>query len=616
MNEELLLPPDDLVDSHVDEEIMSCLNLSSPHSFFMFAGAGSGKTRSLVNTLRSLRDNVGQKMLLQNQHIAVVTYTNAACDVIQRRIDYHPLFVISTIHSFMWELIKTYTNDLRQWLIAGVTERIYDKESKQSRPGTKTYDNRIKEIEVLKQRLDKLPTIKRFIYNPNGENTEMNSLSHTDVIKISAYLINEKSLLKKILVDKYPVFLIDESQDTKAELIDALMAVQATHKDKFSLGLLGDTMQRIYLDGKDKINIPADWEKPCKVMNHRSQKRIVDLINAIRKDVDGQEQRARRDKSGGIVRIFIADHKSEKFKIENDIRHQMARVSNDNLWDENSECRCLTIEHHMAAKRLGFDNFFIPLYSVSSYKNGLLDGTLSGVSFFLNNILPLYEAYRRSNKFDIARIVREKSIIFRNKTKLSDIQLEDVKKAKQYADQVYALWDNHEPTCIEILKCDAVQNLFELPEILRLVVLSCPGEDLENKEDQNVNIWMRSLQTPFSQVVKYNDYIKGRASFDTHQGVKGLEFPRVMVIIDDEEAQGRIFNYNKLFGVVPKSDTDIKNEQEGKDTTIERTKRLLYVTCSRAMDSLAIVFYSNSVDVTYECVSKSGWFSNDEIVKL
>jgi len=44
--------------------------------------------------------------------------------------------------------------------------------------------------------------------------------------------------------------LIDESQDTNKTLMEALLVVQSQQKKKFLLGLFGDTMQRIYADGK------------------------------------------------------------------------------------------------------------------------------------------------------------------------------------------------------------------------------------------------------------------------------------------------------------------------------------------------------------------------------
>ena len=107
-----------------------------------------------------------------------------------------------------------------------------------------------------------------------------------------------------------------------------------------------------------------------------------------------------------------------------------------------------------------------------------------------------------------------------------------------------------------------------------------------------------------------------RTRFDTHQGVKGLEFDRVLVIIDDSEAKGFMFSYDKLFGVKDLSDTDKKNRIEGKDTSVERTQRLFYVTCTRAKNSLAVVMYTdNPQGVKNESISK-GWFDEQEIIVM
>ncbi|GAH83555.1 unnamed protein product, partial [marine sediment metagenome] len=131
---------DDHIDDHVDDEIQTYLNLDEPKSFFLFAGAGSGKTRSLVNALVRVRQESGRRLRLNSQRIAVITYTNAACDEIKRRIDYDPLFSVSTIHSFVWDLINSYQTDIKQWLQVDLKAKIADLEDKQSkgRPGTKT----------------------------------------------------------------------------------------------------------------------------------------------------------------------------------------------------------------------------------------------------------------------------------------------------------------------------------------------------------------------------------------------------------------------------------------------------------------------------------------------
>ena len=46
---------DDHVDDHVDDEIQKCFMSEPPKSFFLFAGAGAGKTSSLINILEFCR---------------------------------------------------------------------------------------------------------------------------------------------------------------------------------------------------------------------------------------------------------------------------------------------------------------------------------------------------------------------------------------------------------------------------------------------------------------------------------------------------------------------------------------------------------------------------------
>ena len=111
-------------------------------------------------------------------------------------------------------------------------------------------------------------------------------------------------------------------------------------------------------------------------------------------------------------------------------------------------------------------------------------------------------------------------------------------------------------------------------------------------------------------------YVTNHTRFATHQGVKGLEFPRVMVIMDDAQARGFLFSYEKLFGAKAQSDTDVKNKREGKDTSITRTARLFYVACTRAQKSLAVVAYTANVESVKNTALSNGWFSEDEIYIL
>ena len=55
------------IDSQVDETLEKCI-LSTPRkSFFLFAGAGSGKTHSLVLLLKKIRNSIGKDLLLQGK---------------------------------------------------------------------------------------------------------------------------------------------------------------------------------------------------------------------------------------------------------------------------------------------------------------------------------------------------------------------------------------------------------------------------------------------------------------------------------------------------------------------------------------------------------------------
>ena len=86
-----------------------------------------------------------------------------------------------------------------------------------------------------------------------------------------------------------------------------------------------------------------------------------------------------------------------------------------------------------------------------------------------------------------------------------------------------------------------------------------------------------------------------------------------MVILDDDEARGNLFNFEKLLGVQGHTATDFQRMQEGKETSVDRTLRLLYVTCSRAKESLAIIAYTTHPELFASNVMDMKWFLKEEI---
>lgn len=617
MTKEMLLEDyhiDDHVDDHVDREIESCFSESSPNNFFVFAGAGSGKTRSLINTLNFLDKEQGEKLLMKGKQIAVITYTNAACDEISRRLQYKSIFSVSTIHSFLWELIKNYQVDIKTWIMESVQKEIEELKQKQTKTSRgKAGEKRSENIKKKMERLAKIRSIQKFSYNPNGDNVGYDALSHSEVIKMSTEFIATEPTMQDILTSKYPILLIDESQDTKKELIDALLIVCEKYGEKFIVGMFGDTMQKIYNDGKDNLAkcIPDDWVRPVKIMNHRSAKRIVTLANSIRSAVDDQKQQARSDAEEGTVRLFITSKSNNKEHIEKRVAEMMAQDTGDIGWNDEENYKSLILEHHMAASRFGFSELYIPLSNSKKFDTSLREGAIPELSILSKLVSPLLAAYQSGNDFEVAKIIRKNSPLLNKEVFITGLnnQVELLRKAEEAVELLMNLWNDEKvPTCLEVLKSIRDTGLFKVGNRVDEVLA-----DYSQDENEKITALRTALSAPFYELERYSLYVSNNTCFATHQGVKGLEFPRVMVILDDAQARGFLFSYEKLFGVKAQSDTDVKNAHEGKDTSITRTARLFYVACTRAKKSLAIVAYTENEELVRDTALSNGWFLENEI---
>lgn len=617
MTKEMLLEDhyiDDYVDDHVDREIESCFSASSPKNFFVFAGAGSGKTRSLINTLNFLDKEQGEKLLMKGKQIAVITYTNAACDEISRRLQYKSIFSVSTIHSFLWELIKNYQVDIKTWIMESVQKEIEELKQKQTKTSRgKAGEKRAETIKKKTERLAKIRSIQKFSYNPNGDNVGYDSLSHSEVIKMSTEFIATEPTMQDILTSKYPILLIDESQDTKKELIDALLIVCEKYGEKFIVGMFGDTMQKIYNDGKDNLAkcIPDNWVKPVKIMNHRSAKRIVTLANSIRSSVDDQKQQARSDAEEGIVRLFITSKSNNKEYVEKRVAEMMVQDTGDIGWNDEEDYKSLILEHHMAASRFGFSELYMPLSNSKKFDTSLREGSIPELSILSKIVFPLLVAYQSGNDFEVAKIIRKNSPLLNKEVFITGLnnQVELLRKAEEAVELLMKLWnDGKVPTCLEVLKSIRDTGLFKVGNRVDEVLA-----DYSQDENEKITALRTALSAPFYELERYALYVSDNTRFATHQGVKGLEFPRVMVILDDAQARGFLFSYEKLFGVKAQSDTDEKNAHDGKDTSITRTARLFYVACTRAKKSLAIVAYTENEEMVRDTALANGWFLENKI---
>lgn len=620
-------------DAEADRVIRESLDLDNPVSFFLYAGAGSGKTRSLVGAIAHVLTSSGRRLSLARQKIGVITYTNVACDEIRHRLEYDPRVDVSTIHAFAWSLIEGRTEDIRAWVRQSLQTSIVELQEQiatTKNNKTQTHQVRLRSLESKTRRLDGIGSVKKFIYSPTGDNRTRDALNHSEVISIVAQYLIEKPAMQQLLISKYPILLIDESQDTNKGLMEALLTVQTSNSKEFCLGLIGDTMQRIYLDGKSDLGTGMEgWALPRKAMNHRSALRIIELINRVRGDADRQAQVGRHDRADGFVRLFAVANDVDKQIAESKVAALMADITGDTKWGANGrQFKTLTLEHHMAATRFGFAEMFEPLYASKRLQTGVLDGSSAPLRFFGKQILPTIKALLANDKFAVASVVRKYSPLLgrKNLKDAGEDQIDSLRSAQKASEELLGTFnDGKAPSFQDVLEVVAKSGLFAVPDALAAFVSSDKpevildyGDALDEFEGEvgDNQAWQKMLATPFWQIEAYDQYVSGLSPFGTHQGVKGLEFPRVMVVISDEEARGFLFSYDKLFGLKPPSANDLKREAEGEDTGVDRTRRLFYVTCSRAEDSLAIVCYTDDPTALVSSVIGRGWFDVSEASQL
>lgn len=609
-----------------DDVIQECLNLETPRSFFLYAGAGSGKTHSLVVAVKSLKERERQRLTFEGRQIAIITYTNAACEEIARRLEHDPLVEVSTIHAFSWKMIKGFNDDIREWLRIKLASDIAELDDRlgRARSVNRTSQANQSSRDSKARRLAVLDEIPEFTYSPTGDNVSRQSLNHSEVIQMAAAFLPQPPLLD-VMADRHPVLLIDESQDTNGALMDAFLKAQAAIPGRFCLGLLGDTMQRIYNDGKLGLDeaIPSDWAKPEKRINRRCPIRVVKLINDIRAGADDHLQIPKQDAAQGAVRMFCTRQApGQDFSLEDQIAEQMGEITGDAQWATGKDGRkTLILEHKMAARRMGFEGVFAPLYAVAHLNTALMDGTLPILKVFFDGVAPIVAA-ARSDDFTLMEAVRLRSPLLDPKylEAAGNNQFDLLESVGVATHALCEMLKDNNPLIEEVAQLLQSSGLLALPD--RLVAAmdqgatADPAPETSDREALEIHAYRVVLGRRYSEMAAFAGYANGLSPYGTHQGVKGLEFPRVMVILNDEEAGGFLFSYEKLLGVTPASATDMKNESEGKDTSLSRTRRLLYVTCSRAEESLAIVVYSAQPEVARERVIDAGWLTAEEVVVL
>jgi len=631
-------------DTQADIDLRNCLGNVPPRSFIMKAGAGSGKTTSLIKGLSSAIRIHGDKLRKFRQRIACITYTEIAAGEIWRDVGSDRLVHVSTIHSFMWLLAKPFQNDIRVWVTERITEKIEALEQKQATYGPRvqqrTKDKDTRDLERLQRQSGRIAAVKGFRYGI-GSDYVKGILGHDDILRLVPYLIAERPLFRTLLARQFPFVFVDESQDTTTEVIEALKTVEREPGVTFCLGFFGDPMQRIYATGTGLVEAAPNWADIPKPENFRCSTKVLNLANAIRRDGDDLVQvpgqrlspEGIRPTPEGSAHLFIllADDTRDANLVR--VRDWMAARTGDSRWrlgdSDQEQVKLLVIVHQMAAKRLGFGELYTALNSKApaAFKDGFLDGSAWPLSPCVKFLIPIAIAHTEGRQLEVMRLIREYSPLLEKHTLVGANVAERLKALRDLVASIAeGIAGNSNVTIGDLLRQVYAAGLLILDPRLASYLdpdatpPALPTEEEANDDDQEEDESDKELASmdaflacPAKQLLAYQTYISERSPFWTQQGIKGAEFDRVLVVLDDAESTHFQFSYEKYLGLKKPSETDLKRIDAGEETTVDRTRRLFYVCCTRALEDLAVVLFTADPEQAEAHVRQLGLFEDDAI---
>jgi len=584
-------------------------HIETNKSFVLEAGAGSGKTYTLIQTLNYVLETRGESIKLNNQKIVCITYTNVAKNEIIERLENNPLVLVSTIHEFLWDCIKRYNKQLIIELDLLNEAMLIEKPEKF--------------VTGLKDRISEVT------YDDRGyRNFEQGGLHHDDVITLSLQMFKNYKSLTQILGQKYPYIFIDEYQDTATETVQALINyLLERNMTKLLLGFYGDSYQNIYDEGVGSLKSFIDSSKVefvTKEDNYRSSKSVVNLLNSIRDNIVQKIPEDKESVSGSVQFINCTNEtkvKGEKVKAyrerispkkDSDYENVISDLeSNGWNFSENGNDKVLIIANSKVADRAGFGNLY-KTYSKRFFdpKAELLNRDNHFASFFLGSkdkktsreretgIEHLVSFWKNKDYNSVIKYLKRHGV-FSSLSKHSD--------KKEIEDKLTTLISLRDAGTVQDVFEFCIENQLSIPsrslqqflEKVKIDASTISDEDDRKKAEKNNSFYTSLMETNYGEVISVFKHIQEQTSYSTKHGTKGEEYRNVLVVIDDTSWVS-MYNFEKFF-----DSTDDKEHRK------LRTKNLFYVSCSRAKENLVVLALSQMGDLAMNKITE--WFSVENV---
>lgn len=588
-------------------------------SFVLEAGAGSGKTFTLIQTLNYLLEKYGKELQFYHKTVVCITYTNVAKNEILDRLENNPLVEVLTIHEFLWAKIKSFQKQLLFELDI-LNEQMSAEKPEKFIPG-------------LLQR----GGVSEVIYNDTSfRDFEVGQLHHDDVIILAAALFSKYHLLTSIISAKHPYIFIDEYQDTAKETVSALVdSLLQQHPDKVLLGFYGDSYQKIYDTGIGSLDEYVQSSKLVlvnKEENYRSSRNVISLLNKVRSNIQ-QIVPEGTEKQQGSVTFINCNNYPERGKKEKITEYEKSIVplKNQNYqkvidhlsargWDfgENSRDKVLIIANSRVAERGKFGE----LYRITAQRYGerandaLMKRENVLVRFFLGSVdkktskerkrgiehlLSYWNGQEYSHVMAFlnryGQVIKgipdmEDSCFFLRKHRDKILLSEKLAELESIGNQ---------GTVREVFDFAINNRIVPIPEGLskflkRMQLHPETIEDDEERERQekDLKFYNGVMALPYLQFKNLFKHTQNQSVFSTKHGTKGDEFRNVLVVIDDTSWK-QMYNFENFI-----DGSEEKPERE------LRTKNLFYVSCSRAIENLVVLALSEMKQPAMAVVTN--WF--------
>jgi ATP-dependent DNA helicase UvrD/PcrA len=604
-----------LPDTNSDISIRACIETSQ--SFHVVAGAGSGKTTSLVKALEHVRGIFGDRLIKNGQRVACITFTNRAVDVIKHRLKSDELFVVSTMHSFLWRLVGSFNSNIKETLINQFIPEKIAKKSEEDNGGTsKKAIAARKAIEEYQQDIIELDKVAQFDYRDgNHSDYQKGILGHDDVIRLSVLMMLEYSALQAIVGQKFPFIFLDEAQDTHPGVVEALNKI--CEKDGLPIiGYFGDPMQQIYDKRAGNFTGPEGSIFIPKEENFRCSTEVISLLNKFRTDI--QQIPGPNNKLGSVkIRLIQAEEGVGYRKSYSD--EQLERVNNkfdDAIayfgWDDLPDVKRLFLARQMIARKLAFvslHKLFTGKYASSRAQEDYESGDHFLLKPFIKVLAPLVTAYTNENKFSPIKILRDCSPILNPKGQNENSSVGDViAEAEEVLVILIDMWSSKKLG--EILRFSRDKGLINVSDRLSEHLDREPR--LEEYDDetfsQEKGDWLvdEFFQLDTGDLIPYMKFIQDETPFSTQHGVKGEEYQKVLVLFDDTEANWSTYSFSKLLAPVASG-------KEPTDGQRKRSYRLAYVCFSRAEEDLRIILFTLDPNQAKKELLDSELFKEEQI---